>query len=53
MISFLFGDQGHGKSTYILEKIKNDAENKVRSYLIVPEQQTVISEREIATALII
>ena len=51
MIYFLFGDEGHGKSTYILEKIKEDAKNGIYSYLIVPEQQTVISEREIASLL--
>ena len=51
MISFIFGDEGCGKSTLILDKIKNDVENKVRSFLIVPEQQTVISEREIAAFL--
>lgn len=51
MINFLFGDEGHGKSTYIIEKIKEDTKNGVRSFLIVPEQQTVISERELATLL--
>ena len=51
MITFLFGDEGHGKSTYIIEKIKEDTKNRVRSFLIVPEQQTVISEKEIASLL--
>ena len=51
MINFLFGDEGHGKSTYIIEKIKEDTENGVHSFLVVPEQQTVISERELATLL--
>ncbi len=51
MISFLFGDEGHGKSTYIIEKIKDDTKKGIRSFLVVPEQQTVISEKEIATLL--
>ncbi len=51
MINFLFGDEGHGKSSYIIEKIKEDTKNGVHSFLIVPEQQTVISEREIASLL--
>ena len=48
MITLLLGSYGHGKSTYITSKIKEDFENKVRSYLIVPEQKTLITEREIA-----
>lgn len=51
MIKFFFGEEGHGKSTKILDLIRQDAQNGVRSYLIVPEQQTVISERELATSL--
>lgn len=51
MINFLFGDEGHGKSTYIIEKIKEDAKLGIHSFLIVPEQQTVISERELASLL--
>ena len=51
MINFLFGDEGCGKSTYIIEQIKNDTQNGIHSFLIVPEQQTVISEKEIATLL--
>ncbi|MBO5439645.1 MAG: hypothetical protein J6A53_03215, partial [Clostridia bacterium] len=51
MINFLFGDEGHGKSTYIIEKIKEDAKLGIHSFLIVPEQQTVISEKELASLL--
>ena len=51
MIKFLFGNEGCGKSTEILESIKKDTESKKRVVLLVPEQQTVISEREIATLL--
>ena len=49
MVQILFGDYGTGKSTYMLDKIKADYENKVRSFLIVPEQETVIKERQIAS----
>ena len=51
MVQILFGDYGTGKSTYMLDKIKADYENKVRSFLIVPEQETVIKERQIASLL--
>ncbi|MBO5338208.1 MAG: PD-(D/E)XK nuclease family protein [Clostridia bacterium] len=51
MVQFLYGDYGTGKSTYILEKIKEDAQKGISSFLIVPEQQTVIKERQIASLL--
>lgn len=50
-ITFLIGDSGCGKSTHIINEIKNDTENHIRSFLIVPEQQTILSEREIASLL--
>ena len=51
MIKLLFGDVGTGKSTYILDLIKSDYQNGVRSFLIVPEQETVLRERQIASLL--
>ena len=51
MVQILFGDYGTGKSTYMLDKIKADYQNKVRSFLIAPEQETVIKERQIASLL--
>ena len=51
MLTVLYGKVGTGKSTRILEMIKKDCENKKQSYLIVPEQKTVISERDIAAYL--
>ena len=51
MIYLLFGNEGCGKSTYILKKIKEDVKNGTPSFLIVPEQQTLAIEREIATLL--
>ncbi len=64
-VTLLLGPFGHGKSTYIMNKIKEDYneiiknieeskeefDHNIRSYLIVPEQQTLISERQLATAL--
>ena len=52
MINFLYGDLGTGKSTYIIEQIVNDCKNKTRSLLIVPEQQTVIKERQLASPVL-
>lgn len=51
MIKFLFGACGSGKSTYIINEIKKDCENKRHAYLIVPEQQGVISEEALANEL--
>lgn len=42
MIKFIFGAPGTGKTHLIFELLKEDPD---RSFLIVPEQQTVISER--------
>ncbi len=49
MITFFLGDVGHGKSTKIIECIKKDVDNKKRSLLIVPEQETLFCERVIAS----
>ena len=51
MVTLLLGPYGHGKSTYIIDKIKADYENGVRSFLIVPEQQTVVAERQLTESL--
>ena len=51
MIKFLLGVQGTGKSTYIIEEIKRDCEANQKSILLVPEQQTLVSERELAINL--
>lgn len=42
MITFVYGAPGSGKTHYVFEKLK---ENSVSSFLVVPEQQTVIAER--------
>ena len=51
MVTLLLGAYGHGKSTYILDRIKEDYEHRVRSFLIVPEQQTLSCERILAEKL--
>lgn len=45
MITFLYGTYGSGKTTAILEKIKRDTEKGIHTFLIVPEQEAVQSER--------
>ncbi len=45
MIRFIYGESGYGKTHEISNMIKKDADTGVRSYLIVPEQQAVSSER--------
>ena len=51
MLNILTGRSGAGKTGRILQAIRQDAEAGVRAFLIVPEQQTVESERMLATEL--
>ena len=50
MIYRIFGKSGYGKSEYIYdkikEKIKENPERKFDIFLIVPEQQTLVTERK-------
>ncbi len=45
MIHFLFGSYGSGKTTAVMEAIRQDTEAGHRTFLIVPEQEAVQSER--------
>ncbi len=45
MITFLYGAYGSGKTTAVLDKIKKDTEKGIHTFLIVPEQEAVQSER--------
>ncbi len=45
MIDFLFGAWGSGKTTAVLNAIKKDTEAGIHTFLIVPEQEAVQSER--------
>ena len=51
MITVLYGKTGTGKSTRIIDMIKQDCKENKKSYLIVPEQKTLIAEREIAVSM--
>ena len=51
VITFIYGTFGSGKSTAILENIKKDIENGIHTFLIVPEQEVVQSERASLMAL--
>ena len=45
MINFVFGSNGSGKTSKILDCLKQDAENGISAILIVPEQQAVQTEQ--------
>ena len=45
MINFIFGNSGTGKTTHVLNMLRQDAEVGIPSILIVPEQQAVQAER--------
>ncbi len=47
MIHFIYGNPGTGKTTFIYSEILKDAQNNRKAMLIVPEQFTVASERDI------
>ena len=51
MIRLITGDFGSGKTTAIAAAIKADVAAGRRAFLLVPEQQTVSSEREMADML--
>lgn len=51
MLKLLFGHSGSGKTRKIYEMIKEGAAGGRRSYLIVPEQETVSCERKLIDIL--
>ena len=50
-LRLIFGDAGSGKTTRLSELIAERTEQGKRSYLVVPEQETVLSERQMADML--
>lgn len=48
MLTFLFGRPGSGKTSYIIEKIKQSVAAGEKTYFLVPEQQAFISESMLA-----
>ncbi len=51
MLNIIYGHSGSGKSHAIYELMKRDADVGKRSYLIVPEQETVSCERKLLELL--
>ena len=51
MIRFIYGDFGFGKTHEIINMLKIDAEAGTHSFLIVPEQQAVSTERALLYSL--
>ena len=51
MISFIYGESGYGKTHEIIQRLRSDAECGVHSFLLVPEQYAVTSERMVLDAL--
>lgn len=51
MITFLYGPPGSGKTFSVLNAMKRDSDEGIRSFLIVPEQETVALERRALTVL--
>lgn len=51
MLNLICGPSGSGKSARITEMIRRDVENKTPCYLLVPEQQAYISERDLPKKL--
>ena len=48
MLTFLFGRSGSGKTSYIIDKIKESVASGKQTFLLVPEQQAFISESMLA-----
>lgn len=51
MTTFIYGVSGSGKSSYVDSRILDDVKNGKKVYLIVPEQQTYVTERRYAELL--
>ncbi len=47
MLKLICGPSGSGKTAQIYEQIQNDVKNGIRTFLLVPEQQAYISERDL------
>ncbi len=51
MLKLICGPSGAGKTALVTDAIRQDIENGTRCYLLVPEQQAYISERDLPAAL--
>ena len=50
MIYFIYGSAGSGKTTALFRYIEEDVKNEKRSFILVPEQETVAVERNILSS---
>ncbi len=48
MLKFIMGRSGSGKTSYVIDKIRESVDEKKQTYLLVPEQQAFISESMLA-----
>lgn len=51
MLKLICGPSGSGKTAALIEAIRADVQNGIRCFLLVPEQQAYISERDIPKEL--
>lgn len=51
MLKFIYGPSGSGKTDLLIRQISSDIQNGIRCFLLVPEQQAYISERDIPRRL--
>ncbi|MBR7098751.1 MAG: hypothetical protein IKC59_04985, partial [Clostridia bacterium] len=51
MLNLIYGVSGSGKTAAITDAIRRDIQTQTKCYLLVPEQQAYISERDLASEL--
>ena len=51
MLKMIYGPSGAGKTSALIEQIRADIQNETRCFLLVPEQQAYISERDFPAVL--
>ena len=51
MIRFVYGDHGCGKTDYILNMIREDTQNGIHTFLLIPDQEALQAERLTLSAL--
>lgn len=47
----IFGKSGHGKTSYVFDRLSECVENKKKAFLVVPEQSAVETERKVIKRL--
>ena len=51
MLNLIYGVSGAGKTAYLIDRIRSDIQAERRCFLLVPEQQAYISERDFLSVL--